>query len=93
MNNDRGRPAGAPDTHHRSGVERSTEESRLAPRPTPLQDWLVTAYLTLDDSRVELTPAQWRAFVCILCDRVGNEAVRAVVGEAMRATGEEHEAA
>jgi hypothetical protein len=55
---------------------------------TALQDWLITAYLVLEDAREELTPAQWRAFIWILCDRVGEEAARVVIGEALEATEE-----
>jgi hypothetical protein len=55
---------------------------------TPLQDWLITAYLLIEDARDELTVEQWRAFTWILCDRIGDEAARLMVDEALEAIQE-----
>ena len=81
-----GRPRHSLLTGH---VERSTEAGQPPPRLTLLQEWLITAHLMLEDAREELSPEQWRAFVWILCDLVGYEAAKAVVGEALEATQEE----
>jgi hypothetical protein len=69
---------GRSETSGRRPPERNTRQGRL----TPLQDWLITAYLLLEDARDELTAEQWRAFVWILCDRIGEDAARLMVDEA-----------
>jgi hypothetical protein len=55
---------------------------------TALQECLVRAYGLLEDAREELTAEQWRALIWILCDRVGEEAARLVLAEALDATEE-----
>jgi hypothetical protein len=55
---------------------------------TPLQSWLIALYLLLEDTRDELEPEAWRAFVWIACDRIGEEAARVAVQEALDATRE-----
>jgi len=55
-------------------------------RVTPLQEWLLSASLVIEDAREELNTEAWRAFVWSLCDRIGKEAARLVVAEALEAT-------
>jgi hypothetical protein len=55
---------------------------------TALQDWLITAYLVLEDARDELDDAAWSWFIAILCDVVGIEAAKVAVQEAIDATRE-----
>ena len=55
---------------------------------TPLMEYLVTLYLLLEDARDELRGEAWRAFVWIACDRIGEEAARLMVAEALDATEE-----
>lgn len=64
-------------------LSRCSEISTAFGELTPLQEWLITAHLMLEDSRDELSAEQWRAFVWILCDLVGGEAARLAVGEAL----------
>ena len=55
---------------------------------TPLQSWLIAFYLLLEDARDELDVEAWRAFCWIACERIGEEAARLVVAEALEATGD-----
>jgi hypothetical protein len=57
-------------------------------RLTPLQEALLTLRLLLEDARDELTAEQWRAFIWIACDRIGEEAARAALSELLEATRE-----
>lgn len=59
---------------------------RLGRATTPLQNWLIALYLLVEDARDELEPEVWRAFVWIACDRIGEEAAKAVVREALEVT-------
>jgi hypothetical protein len=88
--NDERRPA-------RNAVANSASENDTgsAGRPadrrrqvTPLQNWLITFYLLLEDAREELDHEAWRAFVWIAADRVGIEAAQVVVAEALEAAEE-----
>jgi hypothetical protein len=85
----RSRPDVIPDlsqTSYRLGRHASTNRYSLVRTLTPLQEWLVTASLVIEDAREELDVEAWRAFVWILCDRIGEEAPRIVVAEALEAT-------
>ena len=53
---------------------------------TPLQEWLVSLRIVLEDAREELDVDAWRAFVWIAADEIGLEAARLVVAEAVDAT-------
>jgi hypothetical protein len=53
---------------------------------TPLQTWLAAAFGLLEDARTELDDSSWSSFVAILTERIGIEAARLIVGEALRAT-------
>jgi hypothetical protein len=53
---------------------------------TPLQEWLVSLRIVLEDAREELDVDAWRAFVWIAADEIGFEAARLVVAEAVDAT-------
>jgi hypothetical protein len=55
---------------------------------TALQAALLAFYSLLERARDELTREEFRALTWILCDRVGEEAARAVVVEALELTGE-----
>jgi hypothetical protein len=55
---------------------------------TPLQLALCQFYGLLERARDELDPQAFRALVWILTDRIGEEAARLVVGEALDATEE-----
>ncbi len=55
---------------------------------TPLQVWLRAAFDVLEDARGELTDEEYAGFVWVLCDRVGLEAARLAVGEALRVARE-----
>jgi hypothetical protein len=55
---------------------------------TPLQERLISAYLLIEHAREELAVEEWRAFVWILCDRIGEEAARAALSELLEATEE-----
>ena len=55
-------------------------------RPTPPQAWTRAIFGLLAEARDELSDDEYRAFVMIVCDRVGNEAARLLLGEAARAT-------
>jgi hypothetical protein len=83
MNDDRG--LSSPRRHQ---LSRRSEVTTGAGRLTPLQDWLITAYLMLEDAHDELTAEQWRALIWILCDRIGDEAAQLMVGEALEAIEE-----
>jgi len=56
---------------------------------TPLQVWTAALFNLLADARDELSDDEYRALVEILCDRLGLEAARFVLGEALRATRDE----
>ena len=56
---------------------------------TPLQRWLISLRLLLEDARAELDIDAWRAFIWIACDLVGEEAARRAVAEALDATEED----
>ena len=56
---------------------------------TPLQLWTRVLFDLLADARDELSDDEYRALVEILCDRLGLEAARFVLGEALRATRDE----
>ena len=78
--NDEAPGQGRPDTAH------------LSPQligSTRLQAYLCVTFAVLDDARDELSDDQYRALVEILCDRLGLEAARFVLGEALRATRDE----
>lgn len=53
-------------------------------RPTQLQVWLAVVYDALADARAELDDAAYMVFVSILCDRIGIEAGRLLLGELAR---------
>jgi len=53
---------------------------------TPLQVWTASLFDLLDDARGQLDERAWPVFVSIACERIGLEAARQVVGEALRAT-------
>ena len=53
---------------------------------TPLQVWTNALSDLVDDVRDELDGDAYRAFVWIATDRIGLEATRLVVGEALAAT-------
>ncbi len=53
---------------------------------TPLQKFLLGYYGLLERSRDELTADEFRTFVWILTDRIGEEAARLVVAEALDAS-------
>jgi hypothetical protein len=74
---------GAPEDHLSRRFEVSTGAGL-----TPLQDWLISFYLLLEDAREELNAEQWRALIWIVCDRVGEEAARLAAIEALEATEE-----
>jgi hypothetical protein len=93
--NDEAAPTGRPDAGHPVAkgyrLRRFATPSRRysdVKALTPLQEWLVTAYLMLEDARDDLDPEAWRAFVWILTDRIGQEAAQLVVGEAVEAAEE-----
>jgi hypothetical protein len=56
---------------------------------TPLQRFILGFSSLLERARDELTPREFRVFVWILTDRIGDEAARLVVAEALEATSEE----
>lgn len=85
--NDRGRPADAPDTN----LTGSDDTPRA--RQTPLQSSTAALFGVLANAREDLDERSWQSFIEIACNRIGHEAARLVAAEAMRATGEEHEAA
>ena len=60
-----------------------------APRSSGLQVWTKTIFAALADARDELSDDQYRALVEIIFDRLGLEAARFVLGEALRATRDE----
>jgi len=53
---------------------------------TPLQVWTRALFDLLADARDVLDEEQWASFVAISCERIGIEAARLVVAEAIRAT-------
>ena len=55
---------------------------------TPLQRFILGFYSLLERTRGELTPTEVRTLIWILTDRVGDEAARLVVVEALEATEE-----
>jgi hypothetical protein len=55
---------------------------------TPLQSWLIDLYQLIEDARDELSPEAGRAFCWIACDRIGDEAARLALAEALEATEE-----
>jgi hypothetical protein len=67
---------------------RRLELSPSAYRLTPLQRRLAAILAEVQGARAELSDDQWRAFVEILTDVLGNEAARLLLGEALRATRE-----
>jgi hypothetical protein len=73
---------------HHDHLSQRPEITIRTSRLTALQDWLITASTMLGDARDELTSEQWRAFIWILCDRIGEEAARLIVLEAFEATEE-----
>jgi hypothetical protein len=78
--NDDGVPRG------RRGRHFDPSRSEQYRAPTPLQEWLVTVRLVLEDARDELGADEWRAFIWILADVVGIEAGKLVVADAIEAT-------
>jgi hypothetical protein len=54
------------------------------PGLTPLQEWLTTFRLLVEDARHELGPDEWMTWVWIVCDVIGNEVAHLAVDEAMR---------
>jgi hypothetical protein len=53
---------------------------------TPLQIWTRALFAVLVDARSELDEDTYSSFVAIACERIGIEAARLVVGEALRVT-------
>ena len=85
MNNDDDRLASG----RRHSPELGRFERSTAPRLTPLQMFLLAFYSLLERGRDNLTEQEFRTFVWILTDRVGEEAARLVVAEALDATRED----
>jgi len=56
---------------------------------TPLQAWTRAIFSLLAEARDELSDDEYEAFVMIICDRIGLEAARLFLGEALRATRDE----
>jgi hypothetical protein len=71
-----------------SPERRRLELSPSAYRVTPLQRRLETILAEIREAQAELSNDQWRAFVEILTDVLGNEAARLLLGEALRAARE-----
>jgi hypothetical protein len=80
--NEQGRPAGRP-RHHITAAEDSTRSG-----VTPLQIWTRALFALLGDVRDELDESAYSSFVAIACERIGIEAARLAVGEALNATRE-----
>lgn len=53
---------------------------------TPLQVWTRALFTLLADARDELDEDAFSSFVAIATERIGIEAARLIVGEALRAT-------
>jgi hypothetical protein len=53
---------------------------------TPLQVWTRALFAVLSDARSELDDDTYGSFIAIGCERIGIEAARLVVGEALRVT-------
>jgi hypothetical protein len=53
---------------------------------TPLQVWTRALFAVLADARSELGEDAYSSFIAIACERIGIEAARLVVGEALRVT-------
>lgn len=80
-----------PSAHKRRSEKtsgRRPPERSSKPSLTALQVWLITTYVMLEDARSELTAEQWRVFIWILCNRIGEEAARVALSEALEATEE-----
>ncbi len=60
---------------------------------TPLQAFLRALGDLVGDAREELTETEYGWFVAIACELVGVEAARLFLGEALRATRREEDAA
>lgn len=57
-------------------------------RQTPIQVWTGALFGVLDGARTALGTTEYDSFVWIATERIGIEAARLAVGEAMRATRE-----
>jgi hypothetical protein len=53
---------------------------------TPLQIWTRALFAVLADARSELDENTYSSFVAIATERIGIEAARLIVGEALRVT-------
>lgn len=60
---------------------------------TRLQIQMKLLFRLLDDARAELNDEEWSSFIYVACERIGTEAAREIVAEALRATGEATEEA
>jgi hypothetical protein len=83
--NDEGARQGAPDAS-------SYLPPNLAPRrdndsaASPLQVWLGAAYDLLADARAELDETSYSTFIGLFTNRIGKEAARLAIGEAIQIT-------